>query len=24
VHVETWRNGTPINPESLPGWNRSN
>ena len=23
VHVEIWINGTAINPESLPGWNRS-
>ena len=23
VHVEIWINGTSINPESLPGWNRS-
>lgn len=24
VHVEVWRNGTAIDPESLPGWTRSN
>ena len=24
VHVEIWINGGAINPESLPGWNRSN
>lgn len=24
VHVEVWRNGSVIDPESLPGWNRSN
>lgn len=24
VHVEVWRNGSPINPESLPGWTRTN
>lgn len=24
VHVEVWRNGTPMNPEDLSGWNRTN
>ena len=24
VHVEVWKNGSPINPETLSGWTRSN